>query len=83
MDMNRQLEVTLMKKDEYYSIGVFSEMTGTSIRTLHYYDEIGLLKPEKRREPAAVSTQTEMRKICRRSYVLSFWGTALNKFALS
>ncbi|MCY8342988.1 MerR family transcriptional regulator [Bacillus haynesii] len=36
-----------MKKDEYYSIGVFSEMTGTSIRTLHYYDEIGLLKPEK------------------------------------
>lgn len=47
MDMNRQLEVTLMKKDEYYSIGVFSEMTGTSIRTLHYYDEIGLLKPEK------------------------------------
>ncbi|MED1738606.1 MerR family transcriptional regulator [Bacillus swezeyi] len=36
-----------MKKDEYYSIGVFSEMTGISIRTLHYYDEIGLLKPEK------------------------------------
>ncbi|OUA53032.1 MerR family transcriptional regulator [Bacillus thuringiensis] len=31
----------------YYSIGEFSERTGTSIRTLHYYDEIGLLKPEK------------------------------------
>ncbi|MCH1624861.1 MerR family transcriptional regulator [Ferdinandcohnia quinoae] len=30
-----------------YSIGEFSERTGTSIRTLHYYDEIGLLKPDK------------------------------------
>lgn len=28
-----------------YSIGDFSEKTGTTIRTLHYYDEIGLLKP--------------------------------------
>ncbi|MEC1023075.1 MerR family transcriptional regulator [Bacillus paralicheniformis] len=36
-----------MEKDGYYSIGVFSKMTGTSVRTLHYYDEIGLLKPEK------------------------------------
>ena len=24
-----------------------SELTGVSVRTLHYYDEIGLLKPEK------------------------------------
>ena len=24
-----------------------SKMTGVSIRTLHYYDEIGLLKPAK------------------------------------
>ncbi|MFT4416963.1 MerR family transcriptional regulator [Fredinandcohnia humi] len=30
-----------------FSIGEFSERTGTSIRTLHYYDEIGLLKPKK------------------------------------
>ena len=30
-----------------YSIGEFSEKTGVSIRTLHYYDEIGLLQPEK------------------------------------
>ena len=25
----------------------FAEFTGVSVRTLHYYDEIGLLKPEK------------------------------------
>ena len=36
-----------MKKDIEYSIGEFSEKTGISIRTLHYYDEIGLLQPKK------------------------------------
>ncbi|PEF74552.1 MerR family transcriptional regulator [Bacillus pseudomycoides] len=36
-----------MSKSENYSIGEFSKRTGISIRTLHYYDEIGLLKPEK------------------------------------
>ncbi|WP_459503501.1 MerR family transcriptional regulator [Bacillus sp. C1] len=36
-----------MNKSENYSIGEFSKRTGTSIRTLHYYDEIGLLTPEK------------------------------------
>lgn len=28
-----------------YSIGEFSKKTGLTIRTLHYYDEIGILKP--------------------------------------
>ncbi|EJQ46184.1 hypothetical protein IEQ_04234 [Bacillus cereus BAG6X1-2] len=36
-----------MSKKEVYSIGEFSKRTGTSIRTLQYYDEIGLLNPEK------------------------------------
>ena len=27
------------------NIKKFSELTGVSVRTLHYYDEIGLLKP--------------------------------------
>ncbi|CUB08966.1 HTH-type transcriptional activator mta [Bacillus cereus] len=36
-----------MSKREGYSIGEFSRRTGTTIRTLQYYDEIGLLKPEK------------------------------------
>lgn len=34
-----------MKESNKYTIGVFSEKTGLSIRTLHYYDEIGILKP--------------------------------------
>jgi DNA-binding transcriptional MerR regulator len=36
-----------MDQGSKFSIGQFSEKTGISIRTLHYYDEIGLLKPEK------------------------------------
>ncbi|EJR86946.1 MerR family transcriptional regulator [Bacillus cereus] len=36
-----------MSKKEGCSIGEFSKRTGTSIRTLQYYDEIGILKPEK------------------------------------
>ncbi|MED1411780.1 MULTISPECIES: MerR family transcriptional regulator [Bacillus] len=36
-----------MSKKEVYSIGEFSKRTGTSIRTLQYYNEIGLLNPEK------------------------------------
>lgn len=32
---------------KYYSIGEVSEKTGVSIRTLHYYDEVGLLTPAK------------------------------------
>ena len=35
---------TTMKQK--YSIGQFSKKTGTTIRTLHYYDEISLLTPE-------------------------------------
>ncbi|WP_057763455.1 MerR family transcriptional regulator [Cytobacillus praedii] len=36
-----------MKGNNKFSIGEFSEKTGISIRTLHYYDEMGLLQPEK------------------------------------
>jgi DNA-binding transcriptional MerR regulator len=31
-----------------YTIKKFAELAGTSVRTLHYYDGIGLLKPESR-----------------------------------
>lgn len=37
----------MMKKSDEFSIGEFSERTGVSIRTLHYYDKIGLLRAEK------------------------------------
>lgn len=36
-----------MREEKKYLVGEFSEKTGLSIRTLHYYDDIGLLKPAK------------------------------------
>lgn len=36
-----------MTKDFTYSVGEFARLTGISIRTLHYYDEMGLLKARK------------------------------------
>lgn len=36
-----------MNNNKIYSIGEFAKLTGNSIRTLHYYDEIGLLKANK------------------------------------
>ncbi|ARZ63157.1 MULTISPECIES: MerR family transcriptional regulator [Bacillus cereus group] len=36
-----------MNTDKKFSIGEFSKKTGIPIPTLHYYDEIGLLQPEK------------------------------------
>lgn len=36
-----------MTEKKMYSIGEFAERTGTPIKTLHYYDEIGLLTSKK------------------------------------
>ncbi|HLS09065.1 MerR family transcriptional regulator [Lentibacillus sp.] len=36
-----------MGKQSSYTIGEFSKRTNVSIRTLHYYDDIGLLQPQK------------------------------------
>jgi len=33
-----------------YTVNPLSHLTGVSLRTLHYYDEIGLLRPESRSE---------------------------------
>lgn len=47
---------------DYYSIGEFSKKTGVTVRTLHYYDEIGLLKP-------AVVTNSGRRKYSKENLV--------------
>lgn len=33
---------------QYYTVGEFSKLFGINIQTLYYYDQIGLLKPNKR-----------------------------------
>lgn len=36
--------------DGYIKIGELAKMTGLTVRTLHYYDEIDILKPSKTTE---------------------------------
>ena len=52
-----------MRKKEGCSIGEFSKRTGTSIRTLQYYDEMGLLKPEKNVSSVQREDILELQKI--------------------
>ena len=33
--------------EQHYSIGVFANRTGVTVRTLHYYDELGILTPHR------------------------------------
>lgn len=40
----------MKKTDARYSVKQLSELAGVSIRTLHHYDQIGLLKPAERAE---------------------------------
>lgn len=37
-----------MKGNNFYSVSVLSKLSGVSVRTLHHYDHIGLLKPARR-----------------------------------
>jgi len=39
-----------------YTVKKMARLAGVSVRMLHYYDELGLLKPEYRSENASVST---------------------------
>lgn len=43
--MNKQQTCDVLQPPLYYKIGVFAQLNKVSIKTLHHYDEIGLLKP--------------------------------------
>jgi DNA-binding transcriptional MerR regulator len=42
--------------EKRYRIGDLAKLTGTTPRTIRYYEEIGLLPPEEEREPGAHRT---------------------------
>ena len=52
----------------------FAEFTNVSVRTLHYYDEIGLLKPSYVDEQNGFAfTTRHLCNGCRRSYFTVNW----------
>jgi hypothetical protein len=38
----------MANKDQLLQIGEFAKRTGTNLRTLRYYEELGLIRPTKR-----------------------------------
>ncbi|RTR29135.1 MerR family transcriptional regulator [Robertmurraya yapensis] len=70
-----------MNKNHKFSIGEFSEKTGISIPTLHYYDEIGILRPEK--NPSSGHRIYNYQDIITLQKILSlkFLGYSLDKIA--
>lgn len=71
-----------MNKVKKFSIGEFSEKTGIPIPTLHYYDEIGLLQPEK--NPSSGHRTYYFQDIITLQKILSlkFLGYSLDKIAI-
>ncbi|NLY45466.1 MAG: MerR family transcriptional regulator [Tissierella sp.] len=53
----------MIKMQNSYLIGEFSEMTGIPIRTLYYYDEMGLLKPDRQKNGHRVYKLNDMVKL--------------------
>jgi DNA-binding transcriptional MerR regulator len=70
-----------MNKEQTFSIGDFSAKTGISIRTLHYYDDLGLLKA--RRDPSSghrLYTHEDLLKL-QKIVSLKFLGYRLDQIA--
>lgn len=64
---------------ENYSIGELAKKTNTSIRTLHYYDEIGLLKADKCSNSGhRLYTEDDIRKL-QKIVVFKFLGYSLRE----
>lgn len=55
-----------------YLIKQVSEISGVSVRTLHHYDEIGLLSPKNRKMDIA-TTVTRSFPNCRQFSTINIW----------
>ena len=67
---------TTMK--QHYSIGQFAKKTGTTIRALHYYDEINLLNPEVTASGRRIYHDTHLITL-QKIITLKFLGYSLNQ----
>ncbi|MEG1751362.1 MAG: MerR family transcriptional regulator [Raoultibacter sp.] len=52
-----------MKQVVGYTVHALSALSGVSVRTLHYYDELGLLQPQRAGNNYRVYTDTEVDRL--------------------
>src|SRR5699024_11617022 len=70
-----------MESQKLFSIGEFSTKTGISIRNLRYYDEIGLLVPEKHPASGHRMYQDEDVSTLQKILSLKFLGYSLDEIS--
>lgn len=63
------------------SISQAAQRSGVSVRTLRYYDEIGLLKPSEVTRQVTVITTVLLWRLCSRSYFTVSWACPWNRLA--
>ncbi|MFO8060760.1 MAG: MerR family DNA-binding transcriptional regulator, partial [Bacillota bacterium] len=66
--------LVLAVTDMSYRVGEVASMTGISVRTLHHYDDIGLLRPARSGSSGyRLYTPTMTWRRCSRSYYFGSW----------
>lgn len=61
-----------------YKIGEFAELAGVTVKTLHHYDRIGLLKPRRSRSGARIYSLTDLERL-EQIAALKFLGISLSE----
>lgn len=59
-----------------YTVQQLAKLSGVSKRTLHYYDEIDLLKPKPFAPTVIVSTAQRKSRVCNKYYSLNHLASA-------
>jgi DNA-binding transcriptional MerR regulator len=63
-----------------YRVGGFAQLAGVTIRTLHHYDRVGLLRPKRSRSGYRVYTVHDLERL-EQIVVLRFMGVPLRRIA--
>ncbi|NJR13577.1 MAG: MerR family DNA-binding transcriptional regulator [Phyllobacteriaceae bacterium] len=56
-----------------YSVGQFARLAGVTVRALHFYDERGLLKPQRQRQNRRRQYQPRICCACNRLSRCAHW----------
>lgn len=72
--------MTSSSRDGSYRVQEFARLSGVTVRTLHHYDRVGLLKPRRTRASYRVYRDSDLPRL-QQILVLKFLGVALTDIA--